>query len=113
MICTSCHQSFRRTQIEAAWDKYRGDEDLWRRWSHARYLENGKVVSEPFEIAAIYRDHDRIAVNLHGGGVGRGSASWPSCEVTPKAHLLATPYAGNGITHIELLPREPPQEQET
>lgn len=106
MTCAKCHQAFRRQQSTTVWDAYKGDEDLWRQWSHAQYVENGKVVSEPFEIAAIYRDDDRIAVNLNGGGLnGRGCASWPNCEVTPEPSLLATPYAGNGITHLRLLRR--------
>lgn len=106
MICSRCHQAFVRGQSQLEYDSYKGDKDLWSRWSHVHYLANGAVVSEPFEIAAIYRDDDRIAVNLYGGGVnGKGSASWPSCEATSKPDVLATPWAGNGITHLQLLPR--------
>lgn len=54
------------------WTAYRGDKDLWDRYSHASIRESRGTWSNFFPIASFYRSDGDLSINFYGGG-----GSWP------------------------------------
>ena len=78
LICDCCHKKYYLKKDNESWNEWRGDKDLWERYSHAQIIRKDKTVSQPFKIASFYREKKNIkkeqqifTLNLCGGG------SWP------------------------------------